>query len=192
MVGNAPTGGPATRALVMIVGSRGNFCTGTAIARDLVLTAAHCVLPGADYKLVEFDAQRKAQLRDSVRIERHPQFNLDNYQRARVTADVALVKLKAPIASGATATLMSGAFRVAPGDPFIVAGLGVTAHGDGKTGGTARSATLAATGQPGTLQIRLYDPATRGERARAWRLHRRFRRAGFSRRSAAVSPSSAW
>ena len=38
----------------MIVGSHGTFCTGAAIARDLVLTAAHCVQPGADYKLVEF------------------------------------------------------------------------------------------------------------------------------------------
>ena len=38
-------------------------------------------------------------------------------------------------------------------------------HGDGKTGGTVRAATLVATGQPGTLQIRLADPATKGERA---------------------------
>src|ERR1700680_4037243 len=43
------------RHLVLIVGSRGTACTGTAIARDLVLTVAHCVAPGADYKLVEFD-----------------------------------------------------------------------------------------------------------------------------------------
>src|SRR6185436_14425086 len=43
---------------VMFVGSRGNFCTGTAIARDLVLTAAHCVLPGADCKLVELGADK--------------------------------------------------------------------------------------------------------------------------------------
>lgn len=164
LVGNAPAGGPAAAALVMIVGSRGNFCTGTAIARDLVLTAAHCVLPGAEYKLVEFDAQRKAQLRDTLRIARHPQFNIDNYNRARVTADVALIKAAAPIASVAPAPLMSGPFKVAPGDRFVVAGLGVAAPGDGKSGGIARSATLTATGQPGTLQIRLYDPATRGER----------------------------
>src|SRR6266404_8407135 len=30
---------------------------------------------------------------------------------------------------------------------------------------TVRAATLVATGQPGTLQIRLADPATKGERA---------------------------
>ena len=34
-----------------------------------------------------------------------------------------------------------------------------------RTGGTVRAATLVATGEPGTLQIRLVDPATKGERA---------------------------
>ena len=34
----------------------------------------------------------------------------------------------------------------------------------GKSGGAVRAATLVATGQPGTLQIRLADPVTKGER----------------------------
>jgi hypothetical protein len=50
------------------------------------------------------------------------------------------------------------------GDRFVVAGYGVAVRGDGKSGGTVRAATLVATGQPGTLQIRLADPATKGER----------------------------
>lgn len=50
------------------------------------------------------------------------------------------------------------------GDRFVVAGYGVAVRGDGKSGGTVRAATLVATGQPGTLQIRLTDPATKGER----------------------------
>ena len=61
MVGGASA--PPTeiaRALVLIVGSRGNFCTGAALAPDLVLTAAHCVLPGADYKIVEYDSRAAA------------------------------------------------------------------------------------------------------------------------------------
>ena len=50
------------------------------------------------------------------------------------------------------------------GDRFVVVGYGVAVPGDGKSGGTLRAATLVATGQPGTLQIRLADPATKGER----------------------------
>jgi secreted trypsin-like serine protease len=165
LVGGAPAGGPAVAATVMIVGSRGNSCTGAALTRDLVLTAAHCVLPDAEYKLAEFDARREPQLRDIARIARHPQFDVENYRRARVTADVALLKLARPLAGVAPASLMNGPFRVAPGDTFVVAGMGVAVRGDGRTGGTARSATLVTTGQPGTLQIRLYDPRTRNEAA---------------------------
>ena len=83
----------------------------------------------------------------------------------RATADVALLKLAAPLASVAPAALYGSGFTVAPGDGFTVAGTGVAVRGDGKSGGTVRAANLIATGQPGTLQIRLFDPATRGEQA---------------------------
>ncbi|WP_371410431.1 trypsin-like serine protease, partial [Staphylococcus epidermidis] len=52
MVGGAkPAGDGALSAVVMLTGSRGTFCSGVALAPALVLTAGHCVLPGADYKL---------------------------------------------------------------------------------------------------------------------------------------------
>jgi secreted trypsin-like serine protease len=165
MVGGAPPAGDFARAAVMIVGSRGNFCTGTLIARDLVLTAAHCVPPGLDYKLVQLDAQRQPALRDTSRVERHPQFSQQTFDNHRATADVALIKLAAPAQNPAQAVLFSGAFSVAPGDRFSVAGYGLTQRGDGKTGGTLRGANLVATGKPGNLQIRLVDPTTNGDRA---------------------------
>jgi secreted trypsin-like serine protease len=165
MVGNAPPAGDFARAAVMIVGSRGNSCTGTLIARDLVLTAAHCVPPGLDYKLVQFDAQRQPQLRDTLRVERHPQFSQQSFDNHRATADVALIKLAAPASNDAQGILFNGAFAVAPGDRFAVAGYGLTERGNGKTGGTLRAANLVATGRPGNLQIRLVDPAANGSRA---------------------------
>src|SRR4051812_22094949 len=47
--GAAPAADGAGRSIVMITSSRGNLCTGTALAHDLVLTAAHCVAPAATY-----------------------------------------------------------------------------------------------------------------------------------------------
>jgi secreted trypsin-like serine protease len=154
------------RAAVMIVGSRGNSCTATAIARDLLLTAAHCVEPGADYKLVEFAPQRQPVLHDVARILRHPQFSPQTFLAHRATADVALIKLATPLAV-APAKLFSGTLKVAPGDRFVVAGYGLAERGNGRSGGVLRAASLVATGQPGNLQIRLVDPATRNARAGA-------------------------
>src|SRR5258706_255217 len=98
MVGGAPPADPAiARHVVLLVGSRGNSCSGVAIARDLVLTAAHCVPPGADYKLVIFDAAHQPQLNDITTVTRHPQFDLATLLAHRATADVALLKLAAAL-----------------------------------------------------------------------------------------------
>jgi secreted trypsin-like serine protease len=164
LVGGAPAADEsAVRAVVMIVGSRGSFCTGTAIARDLVLTAAHCVLPGSDYKLIEFDKSRQPVFRDIANVARHPQFNLQTMLAHRATADTALLKLTLPQA--ATAKMGALRERVAAGDRFTVVGYGVSVRGDGASSGTARTAELVATGKPGNLQLRLMDPATQGKGA---------------------------
>jgi hypothetical protein len=165
LVGGAPPAGEAAGgAVVMLTGSQATFCSGVALARDLVLTAAHCVLPGANYKLVEFNGTRQPVLKDLRAIARHPDFDVNAVLRHRVTADVALIKLAAPLKIS-PAPLMPAGASVAAGDRLVVAGYGVAVRGDGKSGGTVRAATLVTTGQPGTLQIRLADPATKGERA---------------------------
>jgi hypothetical protein len=167
MVGGASPPEPTiARHVVLLVGSHGTSCSGVAIARDLVLTAAHCALPGSEYKLVEFDAAHRPHLRDVVTTATHPQFSLATLLGHRATADVAVMKLAAPLPAGlAPAPLASAERTVAVGDALTVAGYGVAVRGDGRSGGTLRAAALVATGQPGTLQIRLFDPATRGESA---------------------------
>jgi hypothetical protein len=167
MVGGAPPADMASaRHVVLLVGSHGTTCTGVAISRDLVLTAGHCVLPGAEYKLMEFDAAHNPTLRDVASIARHPQFDLATLLAHRATADVALLKLATPLpATFAPAPLAAASRTVAVGDPFVVAGYGLATRGDGRSGGTVRAATLIATGQPGTLQVRLFDPQTKGEAA---------------------------
>ena len=55
IVGGARQFGTPGGSIVMILGVRGNdsiLCTGTAIARDLVLTAAHCVAPGTSLQIM--------------------------------------------------------------------------------------------------------------------------------------------
>lgn len=164
MVGGAqPAADGVGRSVVMVLGSGGTACTATAIARDLLLTAAHCVQPGADYKLVASEVGQDPVLKDILRIEREPQFDLKRLFAHLATADIALLKLAQPLPPKIPAVRIGGEIEpVAVGDEFVVAGYGVTVRGDGRTGGTVRSAALVATGQPSTLQIRLFDPATKG------------------------------
>src|SRR5262249_42543407 len=97
MVGGAPAAAPTiARHVVLIVGSGGTFCSGVAIARDLVLTAAHCTQPGADYKLMELDAAHQPTLRDVANIAPHPPFDLNTLLPHPATADPPLIKPPAP------------------------------------------------------------------------------------------------
>ncbi|MCG6203156.1 trypsin-like serine protease [Rhodopseudomonas sp. HC1] len=164
MVGGAREDAALGRAIVTIVGSRGNFCSGTLIAPDLVLSAAHCVGPGADYKIVHTDAQRQPQLRDVRRIAAHPQFDIKAIQAHRASADVALLQLAAPLPGKSPLPLGAPNDPLSAGQSFTVAGIGVALRGDGRSGGTVRSAALSATGRPGRLQIRLVDAATNNTR----------------------------
>jgi len=166
MVGGATevTGSGVGRHVVLIVGSRANFCTGVALASDLVLTVAHCVLPGAEYKIVEFDAAHQPQLKAVTTVTRHPAFKLETLFAHRATADVALLKLAAPLAAPAVPAPLATRTTFAVGERFTVAGYGVAVRGDGRTGGTVRAASLVTTGRPGSLQVRLVDPASAGER----------------------------
>jgi secreted trypsin-like serine protease len=163
--GGAPAENIA-RAIVTVIGSRGTFCSGALIAPNLVLSAAHCITPGTAYKLVLYDAQRQPQLLDIKRVATHPQFSAQSILAHRASADVALLQLAEPIPnSKMAAPLGVPAVPISAGNRFLVAGIGVSKRGDGKSGGTVRSASLVATDRPGNLQIRLVDPATGNTRA---------------------------
>ena len=165
MVGGAPENNSGIGASVItIVGSRGNFCSGALIAPDVVLTAAHCLHGGVDFKIVLYDSKRAPELRDVRRVALHPQFNPQGIIARRASADVALLQLTAPL-SKPVASLGTPAEPIAAGQTFGVAGIGVTVPGDGKSGGVVRTGQLVSTSQPGRLQIRLVDPATSNTRA---------------------------
>jgi hypothetical protein len=162
--GGVPTTDGVGRSVVTIVGSRGNFCTGALIAPKVVLTAAHCVQPGADYKIVEYGADRQPKLQDVRSVAIHPAFKMDAMLAHRATADVALLQLAAPAMAKTPSLLGMPDIPIVVGSRFTIAGIGVTVRGDGKSGGTIRVAGLVATGKPGTLQIRLVDPVGQGTR----------------------------
>lgn len=165
MVGGAPPAPALARTVGMLVGSHDTACTATVIARDLLLTVAHCVLPGAGYKLVDAQSGQTPELRAAATIARHPQFELKRLFRHLANADVALIKLAAPLsAQFAPAPLGGEAEPVAAGDAFMIAGYGVGVRGDAASGGVLRAAKLVAA-VDGDAQILLFDPRTKGQSA---------------------------
>lgn len=166
MVGGGGAPAPAAaNSVVTIVGSHGTSCTGTLIARDIILTAAHCIAPGNTYKMVDY-ASQPPRLLDVRRAAAHPQFNLQSLLAHRATADVALLQLAVPApAPRAPATLGGALLPITVGMRLTVTGMGVAVRGDGRSGGVARAAGLSVTGRPGTLQIRLVDPVTNNARS---------------------------
>lgn len=163
ITGNAPpASGFAATSIVMLVDSRGGLCTGTALARDLVLTAAHCVARPANYRV---RLSKDGGVTEVETTRSHPGFNMGNYVANRATADVALVKLKTPLPASVVPASLGGTRRVAVGETMIVAGYGATRDNNEQGAGEPRMAPLVVTGQPGSLQIRLQDPDTRNARA---------------------------
>ena len=162
VTGNAPpAAGWAARAIVMIVDKRDDLCTGTALAPDLVLTAAHCVVRNIDYQVKAYQTGGSIPVRA---VARHPRFDYASYAASRATADVALVKLAAPLPDAVIPASLAAPRRVAAGETLTIAGFGVTIAGTARGLGQPRMATLTVTGRPGSLQIRLYDVATRNQR----------------------------
>ncbi len=152
----------AARPIVMIVDPDGDLCTGTTLARDLVLTAAHCVMRPVTYRVKEFQTGQSIRVR---LIARNPRFNPKAYAQSRATADLALLKLDRTLPDVVVPATLGAARRVKVGETLTIAGFGTVADFTPRGLGVPRMATLTVTGRPGSLQIRLVDAKTRNHRA---------------------------
>jgi Trypsin len=162
VTGHAPPAtGWAARAIVMVVDPHGDLCTGTALTRDLVLTAAHCVARNERYEVRPYQTDVTFAVRS---VALHPRFDRESYAVSRATADVALIKLTGVLPDVVVPAALAAPRRVHVGETLTIAGFGTVAAGGARGLGVPRMAKLTVTGNPGSLQIRLYDKATRNTR----------------------------
>ncbi len=159
MIGGANAPASISAQTVMIVSTRGASCTGAVISRDLVLTAAHCVQPAADYAAVVFDGGQP-QVIQAARVALHPRFDPAQFSSRKPTPDIAIVKLASALpASFRPARLEREPYKPMPGERFTLAGFGVTSEKDGASAGKLRTLSLPAIGNTidatGIIMVRL-------------------------------------
>ncbi|MBL8619792.1 MAG: trypsin-like serine protease [Myxococcales bacterium] len=159
VIGGTPTPAGAHPAVGALVEGNGVTCTGTLIAPDAVLTAAHCLpldgpLPGFTLAL---DARTATPLAAAAATS-HPMWDID---RAIVDGptqfyDLAILRLAAPVTDVAPMILAGPreAHDVGDGTVVTMVGYGETIDGDPASAGVkaAADATITAT-SPSELQV---------------------------------------
>ena len=138
------------RSVVQIESSQGELCSGAVIAPDLVLTAAHCVLQRAAYRVVLVDRRFRRIAIRAVAAALHPDFVPGTTPRAQPGIDLAIVKLAQPLGPDFTPLDAAGAPDVAPGEYVNLAGFGLSAE---NRRGSARILRQTRLISLGTLQV---------------------------------------
>ncbi len=134
------------RSVVSIENSMGELCSGAVIGPDLVLTAAHCVIDHASYRVIAVGRTFKPQRFRVAAVAAHPSFVSGTTPRTQPGVDLAILKLERPLGPEFSAFDPSLAGRIGTGDPVTIAGFGVLSEQRKGTARTLRQTNLVSLG----------------------------------------------
>ena len=137
-------------SVVRVESSTGELCSGAIIAPDLVLTAAHCVVERATYRVVAVNRAFQPITVRAVGAAMHPAFVAGTTPRTQPGVDLAILKLEQPLGPDFVALNPRAAGGIAKGEPVELAGYGIVAEGKAKTARTLRQTQLVTLG---SLQV---------------------------------------
>jgi hypothetical protein len=116
------------RSVVLIESSQGELCSGAVIAPDLVLTAAHCVLQRAAYRVVGVDRRFRKLGTRVVAAALHPSFVAGTTPRTQPGVDLAVLKLASPLGPDFTPLDPTRSADLGEGEMVDLAGFGLSAE----------------------------------------------------------------
>ena len=138
------------RSVVEIDSSAGELCSGAVIAPDLILTAAHCVLQRAAYRVVVVDGRFRRFSVKAIAAAMHPAFVPGTTPRDQPGVDLAIIKLAQPLGSDFIPLDARSAPDVRAGEFVDLAGYGLTAENRRGSARVLRAARLISLG---SLQV---------------------------------------
>jgi hypothetical protein len=136
--------------VVRIESTEGEICSGTLIAPDLVLSAAHCVMRPAGYSVIGVDRGFRQRRTAVIATTMHPDFVPGTTPEEQPGVDLALLKLERPLGPDYAPLDPRGAGSITTGEPVDIAGFGVVAE---NRRGSARTLRLAHLVSIGSLQV---------------------------------------
>ena len=137
-------------SVVRVESSTGELCSGAIIAPDLVLTAAHCVVERATYRVVAVNRAFRPIAVRAIGASMHPAFVAGTTPRTQPGVDLAILKLEQPLGPDFVPLNPRAAGGIAKGEPVELAGYGIVAEGQAKTARTLRQTQLVTLG---SLQV---------------------------------------
>lgn len=166
VVGPSREGSEAVEgSLVMVLQRQGpaaGFCTGIVVAPQAVLTAAHCVPPGAELRIHYRDAGGAPVLLPVAGVLRHPGYRAEAIARRERSIDLAVLRLASPLPERFRPAALGSQAAARVGEPFRIAGFGLAREGEASSSGRLREASLAARAPLSDVLLWAVDPAGHG------------------------------
>jgi secreted trypsin-like serine protease len=134
------------RSVVSVENSLGELCSGAVIAPDLVLTAAHCVIDPAAYRVVAVDRAFKRQRMGIAAVVMHPTFVGGTTPRTQPGIDLAILRLERPLGPDFLPLDPNLTGAVDVGDEATIAGFGVLNERRRQSAHTLRHVNLVSLG----------------------------------------------
>jgi secreted trypsin-like serine protease len=165
LVGASAPGGALASAVVMVLnrwaGGAG-FCSGIVIARDVILTAAHCTAAPRDMRIHFRDESGKPVLMDIEASAVHPLYRAEAQKTRQRSIDLALLRTALPLPGRFRAVTLDNRAAITAGSRLRVAGFGVTREGAGTSAGELRVGLLEARAPLSSILLSAGDPAHAG------------------------------